>query len=224
MGDPRENERSVERRRISFAALTGFYPHAQRRLARIRTQDEGEGVYVGLLSGALLKRGLTTTAPLRGPPASRETSAKPLGLPMPPLLTFLLLFASPAHPAAPPTLEAVDAELRSIDGLIANKDWVTAEARADLHHHKLKHTLGEDHVFTAIAAYQLALTRLVFGDQGSAFVLLAQAMPILVTEYGHAEPAVAFGENPRVALAARRPDSLSVPEIREAREEALKRR
>ncbi|MCK6525037.1 hypothetical protein L6R49_26840 [Myxococcota bacterium] len=143
---------------------------------------------------------------------------------MPLLLTFLLLFASPAHPAPPPTPEAVDAELRSIDALITDKDWVTAEARAELHHHLLKRTFGEDHVFTAIAAYQLALTRLAFGDQGSAFVLLAQGMPILVTEYGHAEPAVVYGENLRVALAARRPDSLSVPEIREAREAALKRR
>lgn len=56
-------------------------------------------------------------------------------------------------------------------------------------------------------------------------------MPSLVVGYGHAEPVEALGEPIPAevtaaidALAARRPDSLSVPEIREAREAALRRR
>ena len=59
--------------------------------------------------------------------------AQPLSLPTP-----LLLLAPPAHPAAPPTPEAIDAELNNIDALIADKDWVIAEVRAELRHHPLK--------------------------------------------------------------------------------------
>jgi hypothetical protein len=123
---------------------------------------------------------------------------------MPLLLLALLLLTPLALPAAPPTPEAVDAELTSIDALIAAKDWVTAESRAELHHHKLQRALGEDHLYTALGAYQLALTRLAFGDQDSAFDLLSQAMPILCEQLGHAEPVVIYGENVRVALVIQR--------------------
>jgi hypothetical protein len=121
------------------------------------------------------------------------------------LLALLLLVAQPALPAPPPpTPEAVDAEFGQIDALIAAKDWVTAESRAELHHHQLLRAFGEDHVFTALAGFQLAVTRLAFGDQDAVFDLLSQAMPILVEHLGHAEPVVIFGENLRVALVIER--------------------
>ncbi|MBK9368251.1 MAG: tetratricopeptide repeat protein [Deltaproteobacteria bacterium] len=120
------------------------------------------------------------------------------------LLTLLLLLTPPALPAPQPTLETVVAEMGSIDALIAAKDWVTAESRAELHHQQLQRAFGEDHRITAVAAVQLALTRLALGDQDSAFDLLAQAMPILIAELGHADPMVIYGENLRVALVVER--------------------